>query len=379
MTQRIWTLATLSIACFVLYGGCGSMEQSGGCQPAGPLDQQPGDSDEVIYIPSTDVDGPDFPEEPEPPMPCPNGEDCEEPTQHDLNGLWLDFNGRATRIHHEGDQVIASYVEPYECDHQDGTGQISETNHNFDAVISGDILTGQTSVCRSGDCYDDDRIPPFLGAKTLQANGDGGSCVRGLLLADMTLQVNEDNTELSGAWFNILTESDVDFGLSRVLCVERSAQEFGLSEGNVVTSEYNALRVYRKDGTIQTVPEDYVLNPETDDFLRYHRGIDYSSNNQDGLSLHQPFAAGVSGTVEVLEGSQWNTINVHLPNGNVVQYLHASVIYVMTGDQVTSTTLLGETGNAGLGPGGAIHLHVQARDAEGNYIDPNCAEVDNAQ
>jgi murein DD-endopeptidase MepM/ murein hydrolase activator NlpD len=84
-----------------------------------------------------------------------------------------------------------------------------------------------------------------------------------------------------------------------------------------------------------------------------------------------PFTAGVYGEADVVENSRYNTITVTLANGNTIQFLHASRIDVVDGQRVEPNTVLGLTGNAGLGANGQIHLHVQARDANGNWINPH--------
>ena len=59
-----------------------------------------------------------------------------------------------------------------------------------------------------------------------------------------------------------LYASDCDPGIQScqpIVCPPITAQDFGLPEGNRMTSDYNSLRVYHKDGTVQTVPDDYVL------------------------------------------------------------------------------------------------------------------------
>lgn len=274
------------------------------------------------------------------------------PVVHNLNGPWED-SGREALIMQTGSQVTALYKNPFVCDHADGTGQTSETDLDFNATLAGDTLTGETSVC-------------FHGFSDPSKNG--------IRIANFTATVNADDTQIDGTWYNESTDSDVPFSATRLGCLEKTADDFGLPQGNYVTSEYNANRVYRFDGSVQTVPDDYVLNPTTDNFVRQHRGVDYSSLDADGNVANVDFTAGFNGTVDVLEDSDWNTINVTLANGNVVQYLHASHINVSDGQAVTPGTVLGQTGNAGLGANGAIHLHVQAKDSSGNYINPKCAD-----
>ena len=103
-------------------------------------------------------------------------------------------------------------------------------------------------------------------------------------------------------------------------------------------------------------------------------GIDFTSNDERGQPGPLPFEACVPGTVSFVGGS-YNMVEVTLENGSRVQYLHASEVYVRVGEQVGSTTRIGITG--GTGPGGPNqyepHLHIQALDAQGNLIDPDCA------
>jgi hypothetical protein len=160
-----------------------------------------------------------------------------------------------------------------------------------------------------------------------------------------------------------------------IVCPPTTAQDFGLPEGNRMTSDYNALRVYHRDGTVQTVPDDYVLNPATDLRISRHGGIDYSSHPAGGgAATPEPFTAGVPGTVHIVPNSPWNTIEVRLDNGDIIQYLHASRIDVQEGQRVDPDTVLGMTGKTGAA---AIHLHVQAKDRQGHSFDPRLIFGDN--
>ena len=327
MRLYILLVAAASIAALCVGQGCPT-----GANPA--PSPAPGTSD--TGAPSTADDGPDSPQDNAPP-------------QHDLTGPWED-NGRVVRIAQSGDQVTALYAEPYVCDHRDGTGETDQTDLDFNATISGDQLTGDTSVCGYGKDN-----PAGVGIRSAQ----------------ITLTVNSDDTTLTGSWHNDQDDSDVPISLTRLGCLEKSATDYGLPAGNIQTSEYNANRVRRNDGSVETVADDYVLNPQTDDWVRRHRGVDYSSRDAQGNVTNVPFTAGVTGTAGVVAGSQWNTINVTLPNGNIVQYLHASEIDVTDHAPVGPNTVLGRTGDTGAD---AIHLHVQAKDSSGNYINPACAE-----
>lgn len=316
--------------------GCETMEpdpDDGGSMPGGPSEpgDDPGGSDDPTSLAG---DGPDFSED--------------FPSERNLNGLWED-GGREIRITQSGNAVTALYVMPHTCDHADGTGEMSETDLDFNGTIDGDRVTGEIIICRYG--FD-----------------DGGN---GFIPTTFEVSINADDTEMRGTWYNNVDDLDEALMITRLGCLEKSADDYGLPAGNVVNSEYNANRVYRKDGSVQTVPDDYVLNPETDNEVRRHRGVDYSSMDENGTITEVEFTAGVSGVATVVAGSAWNTINVTLPNGNVIQYLHASEIHVTNGQQVSPGTVLGKTGDTGAN---AIHLHVQAKDANGNYINPSCAE-----
>ena len=86
-----------------------------------------------------------------------------------------------------------------------------------------------------------------------------------------------------------------------------------------------------------------------------------------------PFTTPYHGTVEQASGN-YNTIVIRLADGSTIELLHASRIDVSVGQDVTPGTQLGLTG--GTGPGGSsdfpIHLHVQAHDASGRLINPEC-------
>ena len=164
------------------------------------------------------------------------------------------------------------------------------------------------------------------------------------------------------------------------LCPPVTAGTFGLPNGNQQTSKYGVNRVFYTgaDGKehARTVPDGYIPDPaKGEKFTRKHLGDDFSSHsdppkfNVKGKIIAQPepFTAGVSGTVHIIPGSKYNTINVVLPDGSTIQYLHASHINVVEGQQISPDTELGITGNTGVTD---IHLHVQAKDSQGRTIDP---------
>jgi len=103
---------------------------------------------------------------------------------------------------------------------------------------------------------------------------------------------------------------------------------------------------------------------------KLHPGIDISSRGQDGIPAPLEFVSPVGGRVEVIPGSEWNTIAVVQPDGYVVQFLHASKIYSeLDGQTISPGTPLGMTGN--VAPDDVpIHLHVQVRTPTGKIVDP---------
>lgn len=103
-------------------------------------------------------------------------------------------------------------------------------------------------------------------------------------------------------------------------------------------------------------------------------GIDFTSTDEYGRPAHLDFEAGVSGVVTYI-GGEFNMVEVRRTDGNRIQYLHASEVYVATGQRVEPTTKLGKTGGAGRDGTYQyeVHLHVQAIDEHGSMIDPDCA------
>ncbi len=150
----------------------------------------------------------------------------------------------------------------------------------------------------------------------------------------------------------------------------RTAQDYGLPEGNTQTSTYGVTRVHHRDGRVETVSDAYPLNPETDIGMRRHKGIDYSSNDASGNPAPLDFSTPVGGTVTYDPNDPWNTVTVTTDAGDALLYRHASEVYVQTGQRVTPGTTIGKTGNTG--PARLpIQLHVEATDPEGTPIDPN--------
>ncbi len=164
-------------------------------------------------------------------------------------------------------------------------------------------------------------------------------------------------------------------------CPKSKADCFGLPAGNERISEPGVPRLYKNNVAQHTVTQEYV-NAHPDEDIRIHYGIDFTSRVFGKDKKGKPttevkkmdFTACVEGKVTGLSGGTWNTISVTLSNGNVIQYLHASAVKVKVGDDVTPDTVLGVTGDSG--SPGRVHLHVQAKDKNGKYIDPDCAIAD---
>ena len=158
-------------------------------------------------------------------------------------------------------------------------------------------------------------------------------------------------------------------------------ERLGLPAGNVRTSEPFVTRIYKTkdDGEfLRPQPKGYPFTIERDyelqenEAARVHEGIDLSSRRGPGQvpPAMLDFKAGVYGIVKKAGDGPWGTITVQLQDGSLLQYLHTSASHVKKDDLVTPDTLLGVTGQTGAG---AIHLHIQAKDRNGNAISPDLA------
>lgn len=85
-----------------------------------------------------------------------------------------------------------------------------------------------------------------------------------------------------------------------------------------------------------------------------HDGLDFSTSGTSS-----PVMATADGTVTwaKLRGSAGNTVMIRRPNGETVVYYHLSSVAVKEGDAVTAGQVIGRSGNTGMQPGGAVHLH----------------------
>src|SRR5215213_4026748 len=150
----------------------------------------------------------------------------------------------------------------------------------------------------------------------------------------------------------------------------RTAQDYGLPEGNTQTSAYRVNRGRHAERNAETVSGGYQRTPETDTGVRRHKGIDYSSTDTSGKPGPLDFSTPVGGTVAYHPNDPWNTVTVTTDDGETMIFRHASEVYVTTGQRVSPGTTIGKTGNTAPAPV-PIQLHVEATDRDGNPIDPN--------
>ncbi len=180
-------------------------------------------------------------------------------------------------------------------------------------------------------------------------------------------------------WLAVLQKLEADRRLSPdVLPKPIEAKQFGLGD-NVRISEFLVERAYLNDnaGTVVTIDANTKLDPKTIRYIATHRGIDFSSR-ADGAVVSLPITAGTSGKAWAIPGSEWNTINVYNPKTKIiVQYLHNASVAPALADctaqkpcPVERDTVIGSTGNVG---SQGIHLHLQVKDMDGRYLDPDCA------
>lgn len=157
-------------------------------------------------------------------------------------------------------------------------------------------------------------------------------------------------------------------------------EQLGLPTGTLRTSEPFVTRVYKVDSTKKllneqpqgypcTITQNYVLKDDED--LRTHQGIDFSSRPTPGQKpTPLDFNAGVYGVVVKAGDGEWGTITIQVFDGTRIQYLHTMASSVKVGDLVAPDTKLGVTGRTGAG---VIHLHIQAKDKDGNAMSPDLA------
>jgi murein DD-endopeptidase len=85
-----------------------------------------------------------------------------------------------------------------------------------------------------------------------------------------------------------------------------------------------------------------------------HDGLDFSTGG-----LARSVYSTTAGTVTWarLRGSAGNTVMIRRDNGEIVGYYHLSSIAVKEGQTVKAGQEIGFSGNTGMKPGGAVHLH----------------------
>lgn len=110
-----------------------------------------------------------------------------------LNGRWRD-RGYEVCIQHTGSGVYAAYTELRECDHADGTGNVSYYFANFEGDLSGDTITGTVVSCTFG--FDEPGV-------------------NGLVDSPMTLTVSADGKTLTGSWYNAVDDVDEPIEMTR--------------------------------------------------------------------------------------------------------------------------------------------------------------------
>lgn len=112
----------------------------------------------------------------------------------DLNGKW-DDSGREVCITQVGSAVYASYLEPYVCDHRDGTGQTSSTDYDFSGTLTGSTIVGEITVCNYGE---------------------GNPLGVGIAVTAFNLVVSADGQALSGTWIDELEGQNVPLYLTQL-------------------------------------------------------------------------------------------------------------------------------------------------------------------
>lgn len=190
--------STLLLAALSLLGG------TAGCET------EPCTPDHPDYDPDT-MTCPDSGEPLGPPvfgsggLPTEPGADTPEPEDPDhdpdsvdvdiygLNGRWID-SGRDVCIQHTGSGVFAWYLELYECDHADGTDNVSVTYEDFEGDLVGDTITGMVATCRYG--HDE-------------------PSENGIIHTTFTLTLSADGKTLSGTWYNSDEDQDIPFEVTR--------------------------------------------------------------------------------------------------------------------------------------------------------------------
>jgi Peptidase family M23 len=293
---------------------------------------------------------------PAPPAPANDSPDLppDSPPPDDLTGFWTsDETGDSFLLTVDGGALRAYRGQPWAC-RPSGPGPVTgavdgypSTDEYLHVQRHGDDLSGEIEVCWFGGGAE----PYWIGAP-------------------LTLSLSADRDALVGSWHDDLANREVELHLTRQPVPELGADEFGLPAINLRAYDYGPKVVHQTTGLIAVVPEGYVLDPETDESLVRHMGIDFTSRDDRWVVASLPFSTPVGGTVYVYPTSPWNTIAVLLDTGEQLQFLHADDVQVQSGARVDAGTILGRTGATGAT---TIHLHVQAKNAQGDFISPDWA------
>lgn len=167
--------------------------QTGLCPSTQPTDDGPGEDTLGPAGPGTGG----LPTQPQTQTPDSAGEgvdpDSVNVDVYGLNGIWMDNgNGRDTCVIHTPSEVAGNYLALYECDHREGTRDVSTTLINFRGQLASGVITGTNTTCKFGF--------------------DSGN---GFVDAPMTLTVGADGKSLSGSWHSDFLNEDVPFSLTR--------------------------------------------------------------------------------------------------------------------------------------------------------------------
>jgi hypothetical protein len=329
-------------------GGDGTQD-GGGPFAGNPGGGSGGGGSDSAPLPGT----PATPASPAEPSDSPPDSSSAPPRRQDLAGVWIQDDAPGQfYIAVEDGTIRAHRGQPWVClptgpaPSADGAAVGSPQNEvYFQATADGRHVQGQVAVCWYGGDEDPHWAP-----------------------APLELSLADDGNRLTGTWQDDARGRTVDLALARQPAPELTAEDFGLPGTNLRIYDYGAKRAFRADGTIVSVPNDYAQNSESDEEVLWHMGIDFASRDERWIVTSLPFTTPVGGIAHVFPESPWKTFSIRLDTGDELQFLHAGEIHVQTGDRVEAGTILGKTGATGAA---TIHLHVQAKDANGDVASPD--------
>jgi murein DD-endopeptidase MepM/ murein hydrolase activator NlpD len=107
--------------------------------------------------------------------------------------------------------------------------------------------------------------------------------------------------------------------------------------------------------------------------MQFHKGVDVF------LPKNTPLEALTDGKVIAakFDSASGNMISIEDANGNVFTYKHLESLGVKEGDIVKRGQVIGKSGKSGYASTGP-HLHLEAKDKQGNYRSPTLEELQNA-